>query len=139
MRGHVDLKGLFWIWAILAVVGAEAFFRYRDGRSPLADYWVPIAIGAGALVVAMLLLGAWHRWRKRPRIERRDGRALIHFDGEVFEVVPGEFETNTWSSGGAFGQPLVCYMSLSRGGQVIYQGTQPDAERLLAAFRQASK
>jgi TM2 domain-containing membrane protein YozV len=131
MRGHVDVKFSMLMFAIILAIGADQLYRQRTGESliSLVPFWVWVA-----LAVAALMFIAWFLHRKRPRVEVTDGRAVIHFDGRSLEVQPGTLEVRRWSTGGAFGQPYRRCMSISRGAEVIYEGAESDAERLLAAY-----
>lgn len=127
-HGHMDLKAPAGILAILLVVALWE-------RIPAAWFWATAAMVAVVFVVFVALEAR----RTEPRVEEADGRTVIRFDGTAFEWDGAPLETSRWTSGGAFGQPLESWMALKRAGEVLYQGREKDAERLLAFLESRKK
>jgi hypothetical protein len=161
MRGHVELKSVYWIMGITALVVLEAYYREAKGESLLAflDVWTAaLIVVIAAAGWALLVFATRKKLRverigdsveisvddRRPRVERGE-RIVIHYDGQRVEIPPDwrlaapDFLLTRWRTGGAFGQPSVAHMSIKIGDRILYQGTQEDAERVMAEIRKHLK
>lgn len=127
-RGYIDHKVTV---AVIVLMLAVLLWDRIPGA------WLWIAAGAaGALLLVLIALAAR---RAEPQVEEVDGRKFVHFDGRRIAADGAPLEAVRWTSGGAFGQPLETRMTLKRSGQVVYEGREADAERLLAFLAQLER
>lgn len=133
--GHIDLASVFWVWLILGAIAAEFLYRHYTGNSlaSLVNWWWVVA-GVGA-IVSLIALGMFFAY-KRIRVETVGDKTIVHFGRGQFERLPEPPEVERGWTGGAFGQPARRWITLKRGGEVIWHGPAHEGERLLAALTQ---